>query len=234
MSIAVSCRCGKKFKVKDRFAGKTVRCPSCKGPLPIPAVAARSESAKDAAPTAPEPAKEEISKEEALLRFDRAREQKQMSAEAEAAYLTERNKLIASYDQLAGKKATANKKKKGELGAKRKATIFTKIADYFAAIAGTLVFKWAFVTALVCGGVLGSIYGVKFVTNYMNGQGTTKSTDEVVEDLFKKAEEAVKTKRWGKARDALNEIINLQPRWEKHRRYQELSKKVEAGFEKGS
>ncbi len=37
MSIAVACKCGKKFAAKDELAGKTVRCPQCKQPLKIPA-----------------------------------------------------------------------------------------------------------------------------------------------------------------------------------------------------
>jgi hypothetical protein len=235
MSIAVKCRCGKKFKAKDRFAGRTVRCPNCNGPLQIPASVVGGESATAPAPTAASPgAPERISKEEALLRFERAQKDRQVSAEAEAAYVAERNKLIASYDQLAGKKVTAKKKKEDLTGKPRKPTIFTKIADLFASICGTLAFKYVFVMVLLSGGVVGSIYLVKFVANYMQQEGgPSKPTDELVEDYFKKAEDAVKTKRWGAARDALNDIIQMQPRWEKHPRYQNLKKQVEKGFENG-
>ena len=55
MSIAVKCRCGKKFKAKDRFAGRIVRCPNCKGPLQIPASVVGGESATAPAPTAASP-----------------------------------------------------------------------------------------------------------------------------------------------------------------------------------
>src|SRR5262245_53720626 len=36
MSIAVTCSCGKQFRVKDEHAGKRTTCPFCKQPLSIP------------------------------------------------------------------------------------------------------------------------------------------------------------------------------------------------------
>ncbi len=36
MAIAVTCSCGKRYRVKDEGAGKQIRCPSCKGVISIP------------------------------------------------------------------------------------------------------------------------------------------------------------------------------------------------------
>lgn len=36
MPIRVSCGCGREVNAPDNLAGKTVKCPQCKGPLPIP------------------------------------------------------------------------------------------------------------------------------------------------------------------------------------------------------
>lgn len=45
MPIPVTCRCGQKLAAKEEFAGKTVKCPKCQQPLPIPQPA---KSASDA------------------------------------------------------------------------------------------------------------------------------------------------------------------------------------------
>jgi DNA-directed RNA polymerase subunit RPC12/RpoP len=41
MSIVVSCQCGKQFKVKDEFAGKKGKCPSCGNRFIVPTPAAK-------------------------------------------------------------------------------------------------------------------------------------------------------------------------------------------------
>src|SRR6187551_447552 len=37
MPVAVACQCGQRFAAQDHLRGKQVRCPSCGGPLVIPA-----------------------------------------------------------------------------------------------------------------------------------------------------------------------------------------------------
>ncbi|MFO0884401.1 MAG: hypothetical protein U0894_09465 [Pirellulales bacterium] len=56
MPIAVNCsHCGKTLKVKDEFAGKKGKCPSCNGSIPIPPLASPvgERVMKDTAPMAP-------------------------------------------------------------------------------------------------------------------------------------------------------------------------------------
>jgi hypothetical protein len=38
MPVAVDCACGAKFKLKDEFAGKRLKCPKCSGPIIAPAL----------------------------------------------------------------------------------------------------------------------------------------------------------------------------------------------------
>lgn len=35
--IDVACGCGKRMRVADEHAGKVIRCPQCRNPLPVPA-----------------------------------------------------------------------------------------------------------------------------------------------------------------------------------------------------
>src|SRR5262245_15756288 len=109
MPIIAGCKCGKKFKVKDEMAGKPVKCPACGSPLRIPAPAGKSAGGAGG--------KSAVDAEGALLRFEEAQKKKQQSLEEEAAAREEQNKLIASYDQIAGKTAKpGEKKEKGKLG----------------------------------------------------------------------------------------------------------------------
>src|SRR5436189_3480868 len=48
MPIPVACACGKKFAAKDELAGKRLKCPSCGGPIDIPA--AQQPAARAPAP----------------------------------------------------------------------------------------------------------------------------------------------------------------------------------------
>jgi hypothetical protein len=47
MAIKVACACGKKLSVKDEYAGRRVKCPSCKKPLQIPKPKVEEESYDD-------------------------------------------------------------------------------------------------------------------------------------------------------------------------------------------
>jgi hypothetical protein len=38
MGISINCPCGQQTRVKNRFAGKTVLCPACNNPIPVPGV----------------------------------------------------------------------------------------------------------------------------------------------------------------------------------------------------
>lgn len=239
MAIAVSCRCGKRFKVKDHLAGKKVRCPGCRGPLRIPACSDTAappsdgkRPSRDTSNEAPLVTREDA--EKALLRIDAAHKNKQLSAEAEAAYQDERNKLIAAYDQLAGKNFK-DKKKKGEFapGKLRKAGFFTKCADVCGALCGTLVFKYIIIVALASAGVAASIYGVQFLYTYSQSETTPPTPIEVQRDeLMKKADEAVKAKKWGEAREALEELRRTVPMIEKNNKYKDLMAKLTEGADK--
>jgi hypothetical protein len=39
MSLSITCSCGSSFDVEETFAGQTVNCPECQGPVRVPAVA---------------------------------------------------------------------------------------------------------------------------------------------------------------------------------------------------
>jgi hypothetical protein len=232
MSIAVKCRCGKKFKVKDRLAGKTVRCPHCQGPLRIGGQpgdsAASTDAARNEKDRQPAP---RIDAQQAILRVEKARQQRALSAEEDAAYRKEHDKLVESYDQLAGK--GKNGKQKTELaGSKpRPVTIFMKLADARGVICGTLAFKYIFIVLLFCGGAVGSIFLVQAVTTYVQDEGGPPEPKERrLEKLFKQAEAAIADHRWGEAREALAEILRLEPRREVNRRYRNLKRRLDQGF----
>ena len=56
MPIRFTCKCGKRFKVDEKFAGKRARCPNCHLEFVVPpAAAAPPEPAAKAAPAPPEP-----------------------------------------------------------------------------------------------------------------------------------------------------------------------------------
>jgi len=54
MSILLSCRCGKKLRVKDDLAGKKVKCPGCAAIVPVPKAAPPDTAEEE--PIEPEPA----------------------------------------------------------------------------------------------------------------------------------------------------------------------------------
>lgn len=238
MAIAVKCRCGKKFKAKDHLAGKAVRCPACKAPLRIPAGGADpSTAAGEERQTGSDSASQIAKTEAAILRVEQARKSKQLSAEEEAAYEQERRKLIESYDQLTGKKGFGKKAKKKGLqpdAKPGKPGIAAKFADACGTICSTLIFKYVFVVVLLSGGVVGSIVGVQCLAGYVQEEGgPQRPVDERIEDWFQEAEAAIEAGRWGQARDALGNVLRLNPRLEVNRRYRNLKKQLDEGFEKG-
>lgn len=209
MSIPVNCSCGKAFKVAEHLAGKAVKCPACKGPLRIP-----GGPPGKTGPQAESHELDEARKQEALLRFEAAQRRKTDSAEAEATYRDEQNKLIESYDQLAGKSGKEKGKKRELAGEKkRKATIFMKLHDALAIVWGTLLVRYLVIVGLVAGGALGSVYLVRYVTGYMTVQTapSDKPKDEQIQEQYKKFDEAFATQRWSAARDALEEVLRIDP-----------------------
>ncbi|MBK8269049.1 MAG: hypothetical protein IPK83_12370 [Planctomycetes bacterium] len=118
MSVVVSCNCGKKFKAKPEMAGKKVRCPECKTVLRIPggdgdsAVGSVATAKAESRKAKTSPSKPAIDEESVLLKYEAVQKRKQMDAEAEAVFKAEQQKIIESYDQLAGKGSPADLAKK--------------------------------------------------------------------------------------------------------------------------
>ncbi len=247
MPIVVHCRCGKKFKAKDKLAGKKVRCPGCDQPLRIPDADNSGAGGADSAAlvgagskTSSAGKRRGISKadaEAALLKYEVAQQRKQVDAEAEAAYRQEQNKLIESYDQLTGRYKEPDKqepkKRKGEFteGPIKKPTVFTKIADAFAVVFGTLLAKYLIIAILVAGGAVGSAFLVKKIMSYTSetvGQQTPK--EERIKQLEVEARTAIANGQLMKAKKALDEIIGLDPAREQHRTYRMLKADLDKAF----
>ncbi|MCG8405318.1 MAG: hypothetical protein MI923_08990 [Phycisphaerales bacterium] len=242
MSIVASCHCGKKFKAKDQMAGKRVRCPSCGEPVRIPGdkegsgapVGASRAAAGKAQRKSTAPA---VDAEAALLKYEAAQKQKQLDAEAEAAYQDEKNKLIESYDQLTGRTKPKDKedpkKKKGEFteGPIKKVTIFNKIADSFATVFGTLLARYLIIVLLLAGGGFGSVILVQKVANYTQEEtGAKKPREERIKELYVEARTALNNGDLAKATKCLNEVIDLDPSKEQHRTYRQLKKQLEKAY----
>jgi len=225
MSIVVSCKCGKRFKAKDAMAGRRVRCPGCKEPLRVPGDKTAGGAGEAGAPV--------IDKEAALLKFEEAQERKAATAEAEAAYREEKNKLIASYDQITGRTAAGGKKKnkKGELqekGVKKKVTVVDKAADAGATVFGTLLARYLIIAALFGLGGWGSVVLVQKITGYMQEETgkKTKKADQI-KVLEVKARTAINDGRLTEAKQALDEILTIEPQRELHRNFKMLQKQLE-------
>jgi hypothetical protein len=233
MSIAVNCHCGKAFKVKDHLAGKAIRCPSCKNPLRVPG-ARPSKGA--AAPGATKTDKQRAA--EAILRFEAAQKKKQQTAEDEAAIRAERNKLIESYDQLVGKSGIEKDKdgKRALAGEKpKKATVFTKLRDAIAIVLSNLFIRYVLIMIVVSAGVVGSVFLVRFVATYVQSETTPVALpkDEQIREAYKKFDAAMAAKKWGVAKDSLDEIIRIDPVKVHHREYQAKKKQLEEAVQKG-
>ncbi|HUN79897.1 MAG TPA: hypothetical protein VMV81_00135 [Phycisphaerae bacterium] len=222
MPIVASCKCGKKFKVKDELAGKAVKCPSCGSGIRIPSAG----GGKSASPVA----KAAVDAEAALLRFEEAQKKKAKTAEEEAAIRAEQNKLIASYDQIAGKTAKpGEKKEKGKLGEgpPKKATIFTKIADAFGAMFSSFAFKYIFIAVVGGGAVFGSVKLVQYMTSYVSSDVKPQMPKEQrVRELMDQAEKLCKEKKYHEATPILEEIISLDPKKDMNHDYQRMKKEV--------
>lgn len=231
MAIIVACSCGKKLKVNEALAGKTVRCPGCQQPVRIPSIGGAGRDGKDA-PSEDSKAREQ----EAILRVEKIREERERTEEDEAAYRAEHNKVIESYDQLAGMTGKEKGKKRLLAGEqKAKVTIFTLIADFFGIIKANLLFRYIFISVLLAGVAIGSIFVFRYVGTYM-GETTAapeKPVEDRIKDLFTKAETAIEAKDWSTANDAVAEILRLDPRKEYNRDYRALCKKLEDAQRKG-
>ncbi len=233
MAIAAGCTCGKKIKVKDQLAGKTVRCPACQKPLRIPGGPGKG-GAKGGAKGPPVLSK--AARKKALLKFEKVQNAKLQSEEEKAAYREEQNKVIQSYDQLTGKDAKKKTQKRVLAGTvKRKVTIFTKLSDACGAIKGNLLCKYLVIAAFFCAGAVGSVYLVRFVATYVTEEtvADARPMEERINDLMKEAEAAIDAKNWSVARSKLKRVTELNPNKERNREYRRLAEKLEREFAKG-
>ncbi len=225
MSIVVSCKCGKRFKAKDTMAGKRVRCPGCKEPLHVPNGQASGGSGGAGRPA--------IDAEAALLKFEEAQERKAATAEAEAAFREEKNKLIASYDQITGRTTATGKKKekKGELqekGVKKKVTVVDKAADAGATVFGTLLAKYLIIAGLFFLGAWGSVILVQKITGYMGTETARKTKKaDTIKELEINARTAISEGRLAEAKQSLDKILAINPQRETHRNYKALQEQLE-------
>jgi hypothetical protein len=230
MAIAVTCRCGKKFKVKDELAGKVVRCPQCQIPLRIP-----NRQAKPGGPSA-SATDERANVEAALLKIEETKKKRQLTAEEEAAYRQEQNKLIESYDQLTGRAGPKGKKEKGRPTEQlpKKPTIFTKLADVFAAVFGTLAVRYLIIAGLLGVGGIASILIVQYMTGYMHEESAARPpVEEQVRQALQAARDAVEAKDWDKAEKALAEFARLDPaKAEVHLEYKRMCEQVKSAKQK--
>lgn len=232
MAILVSCKCGKQMKVKDELAGKAVRCPDCKTPLRIPGAVPAGAASSGKTTKGPSSSTPKVDEKAALMKFEEAQKKKQLSAEEEAKYREEQNKLIESYDQLTGRKGPAGKeeKKKGQFAETKvkKPTIFTKIADAFGTVFGTFAFKYVLFAVLLGGGAVASVFIVRYVTTYMNEEtGPAVPNKDRARQLLKDVRKDVDQKKWEEARNKLDEIVRLDKTLEIHRDYKKYRADVE-------
>jgi hypothetical protein len=225
MSIVVSCKCGKRFKAKNAMAGKRVRCPGCKDPLRVPGDKTAGGAGEAGVPV--------IDEEAALLKFEEAQKRKAATAEAEAAFREEKNKLIASYDQITGRTAAGGTKKdkKGELqekGVKKKVTVVDKAADAGATVFGTLLARYLIIAALFAGGGWGSVVLVQKITGYMKEETSYKAKKaDQIKNLEVKARTAINEGRLTDAKKALDEMLVIDPSREMHRNFKTLQEQLE-------
>lgn len=234
MSIVVECQCGKRFKAKDEMAGRKVRCPGCREPLRIGGGGSEKGASSVGAKT--KSSSTGVDEAAALLKFEQAQQRKAQSAETEAAYREEQNKLIESYDQIAGRTPAKNKeKKKGELAGEgvRKTTILMKIADAFGVVFGTLLAKYVMIALLASGAVVGSIFVVQKATNYMSEETTSQTPkQQQIRDLYKDIGAAIQEGRLSEANTLLQKILEIDPSKENHGTYRHWRKELDKAFSK--
>lgn len=240
MSVVVNCNCGKKFKAKDEMAGKKVRCPDCKSVIRIPggagdsavAVAAQRAPAKSKSAS---PSKPVIDEESVLLKYEAVQKKKQLDAESEAAYKLEQQKIIESYDQLAGKASPADlakKKKKDELtetGVK-KPTVATKAADATGSFFSNSFVKYVLLIALLGGATYGSVQLVAFITKGVDRNvASVVPREERVNQLIADARIKVAEKKYDEAAANLDEVIKLDPSKKENRTVTYLRDQIKLG-----
>jgi len=221
MAIIVSCDCGKRFKAKDELAGKKVRCPGCKNPV---AVEGKKAKAKAVA------SKADI--EAAMAKYEAAQAVKSKSAEDEARFKDEANKLIESYDALAGKtEKNSTKKKKGQLAESdkpKKPTVVTHAADAGGTVAQNPWIRYLVIAGLVFGTAAAARYGVSLLVSDINDQTTPHvKPEERIKQLEKEARAAIISKDFAKAEAALGEILEIDPTHKDHRNYKMISEQLE-------
>lgn len=247
MPIPLGCdSCGKKLKVKDQLAGKAIRCPQCKEILRVPGAKATGDVKKNSAKRKGSSAAPKIDEQDALLRYEEAQKKKAVSAETEAALREEQNKIIESYDQLSGRESKKGKKgKKGEKAARDKSgkplpagskatkvTIASKLRDAIGTMCSTLAFKYCLIVVLLGGGTVGSIFIVQAVTGYMSDETAAASpeTKKELECLYKDTKKAISRQQWSRARDCLDQIVEISPYQAKNTEYKRLNTQLDNAF----
>lgn len=230
MAIIVSCSCGKRFKAKDELAGKKVRCPGCKNPVTVEGKATKSKSSGGAS-------KADI--EAAMAKYEAAQAVKAKSAEDEARFKEEANKLIESYDALAGKtEKNSTKKKKGQLAESdkpKKPTVVTHAADAGGTVAQNPWVRYLVIAGVLFGTAAAARYGVKLLVTDISAQTTPNvKPEERIKDLEKQARAAIISKDFGKAEAALDEILKIDPTYKDHRNYKMISSDLERKRERES
>jgi hypothetical protein len=232
MPIAVQCKCGKAFRAKDELAGKTVRCPGCQQPLAIPSAA--PAPARTAAPAAKAAASK--ASDEALLKVEEARRKRAVDAETEAAERDEMNKLVAAWDQVAGKGAEPEKDKgkpKEKIGEKAsKVTAVTKLQDSVGMMKQTLWWKYLIIVSFVLAGGAGSAYLITKVVTAGAEQVKPRYTKEDVPKLFTEARLALAAGRLEECREALAHIIRLEPHRVNNRDYVAIKEQLDKALQK--
>jgi len=223
MAIIVSCSCGKRFKAKDELAGKKVRCPGCKNPVTVEGKAAKSKSSGGAS-------KADI--EAAMAKYEAAQAVKAKSAEDEARFKEEANKLIESYDALAGKtEKNSTKKKKGQLAESdkpKKPTVVTHAADAGGTVAQNPWVRYLVIAGLLIGAAAAAQYGVGLLVGYANSEVTPNEKPEVaLKRLEKEAREAIFSNQFDVAEAKLSEMLEIDPARKEHRNYKAISSDLE-------
>jgi len=221
MAIIVSCDCGKRFKAKDELAGKKVRCPGCKNPVAVEGKKAKVKSAASKADI-----------EAAMAKYEAAQAVKTKSAEDEARFKEEANKLIESYDALAGKtEKNSTKKKKGQLAESekpKKPTVVTHAADAGGTVAQNPWIRYLVIAGLVFGTAAAARYGVSLLVSDISAQTTPNvKPEERIKELEKEARAAIIAKDFAKAEAALGEILEIDPAHKDHRNYKMISEQLE-------
>ena len=114
-------------------------------------------------------------------------------------------------------------------------TVFTKLRDAIGVVLGNLFVRYIIIMIFLSAGVVGSVYLVRFVMTYMGTQteAPTLPKDERIKAEYKKFDDALAAKKWGACRDALDEIIRIDPIKVNNRDYQKRKQQLEEAIAKG-